>query len=113
MTYVYQKLSTSQIVDALRQDDNSGWSADGAWALAEWLEDMAEETGEPIELDVVALRCEFSEYETAGECTKNYSISPQQEKYNDDEEWEAACLAWLQDNTCVIEFNGGIIVQDF
>ena len=113
MTYIYEELNTNQVADALRRDEYAGWSYDGAKALAEWLEGLAEDTGEPYELDTVALRCEFSEYDDAADACQNYDEAPDESEYNDEEEHEAACLEWLQDNTAVIEFNGGLIVRDF
>ena len=46
-------LTTYDIADALCQDENANWSRAGAFALAEWLEEMEESTGEETELDVV------------------------------------------------------------
>lgn len=73
MTYVYERLGTNEIARALRQDTNAGWSYDGAFKLAEYLEQLAEDCGEPIELDIVALRCEFSEWKNINEFRENYS----------------------------------------
>lgn len=120
MTYIYKELSTNQVVDALRADEHAGWSYEGAKALAEYLEQLAEDMREPLELDVVALRCEFSEYRQecgqmtpAREFSALYDESPKAEDYDDEEDHEEACLEWLYDNTQVIDFEGGLIVQDF
>ncbi len=55
-------LSVSQLADLLRDDDNAGWSYCGAEVLAQHLEDLSEDIGEDIEVDVVAIRCDFSEH---------------------------------------------------
>ena len=45
-------------------DYNRGeqFTYDALTALFEWLEELAEDTGTPYELDVIALCCEFTEY---------------------------------------------------
>jgi len=75
-------------------------------ALFEYLEEMEEDIGEPIELDAVALCCAYSEYETAKEAVEAYEA-------DDNPDNEQKCLEYLQDQTTVIEFDGGIVIQDF
>mgnify|MGYP006400071831 FL=1 len=70
-------------------------------ALFEWLEDLAEDTDTPCELDVIALCCEFTEYADLAEVQANYRGT------------ELNTIDDLQDHTTVIEFDGGIIIQDF
>jgi alcohol dehydrogenase class IV len=70
-------------------------------ALFEWLEELAEDTGVPYELDVIALCCEFTEYANLAEVQANYS-STKLDTIDD-----------LRDHTSVIEFDGGLIIQDF
>lgn len=53
-----------------RQDN---FSYDGLRALHAYLEEMAESDGKPIELDVVALCCEYAEYENLAAFQKEYS----------------------------------------
>ena len=60
---------------------------------------MSKDIGEIIELDTVALCCEYSEYEDLAELQENYT--------------DIKDLEDLQNNTQVIEFDGGIIIQDF
>ena len=105
-------LNTWQIADALKQDENAGWSYEGAKALAEYLEQYEEDTGEELELDVVAIRCDFTEYTCATEAAENYADHDYDDDMDDDEK-EAAALKYLEDNTTVIEFDGGIIIHQF
>lgn len=105
-------LSTHQIASELYEDKNAGWSYAGARALAEWLEGLEDETGEEMELDVVAIRCDFSEYGTAVEAAEEYGWKPSDEDLGEDEMEEEA-LEWLAQKTAVIEFNGGIIIQQW
>lgn len=105
-------LSTSQIADRLIADTNAGWSWAGAKALAEYLEQLDEDMGEETEFDGVAIRCEYSEYESAIDAVSNYDDFEPDEDADDDEKEEAA-LEWLRYRTSVIEFDGGVIIRDF
>ena len=104
-------LNTNDIVNHLLRDTNAKWSRDGAYALAEHLEEMEELTGEEMELDVVAIRCDFSEYPTAAEAAEEYGWAPDETEYDDAN--EAAALDWLSDRTSVISFDGGVIISQF
>ena len=67
-------LTTNQAVNELMADDNANWSYEAATALVEWVEALEDSTGEPIEFDPVALRCDFSEY-TATDLVEEYSMT--------------------------------------
>jgi len=106
-----ETLTTSEIASKLFEDKNAGWSYAGARALAEYMEETEQDTGEEMEFDRVAIRCEFSEYANATEAAGNYDFEPDEDA--DEDETEAAALKFLNDHTMVIEFSGGIIIQDF
>ena len=82
-------------------DRANQFSYEGLDALFDWLEELAEDTGTPYDLDVIALCCEFSEYSDLPEIKANYSGT------------DIDSLDDLRDHTSVIEFDGGIIIQDF
>jgi len=75
-------LSTKQAASELLKDTNARWSWEGAVALVEYIEQIEEDTGEEIELDVVALRCEWSEYRSAMEAARVYG-------WSEETEWDA------------------------
>ena len=77
------------------------FSYEGLGALFEWLDELSEDTGTPYELDVIALCCEFTEYSDLTEIQANYSST------------DIESIEDLRDHTSVIEFDGGIIIQDF
>ena len=104
-------LSTSQAADLLKADTNANWSRSGAFALVEYLEQMEEDTGTEIEFDAVAIRCDYSEYDSALEAADDQGYEPNPNL--DDDDKEADALAWLQDHTQVIEFEGGVIIASF
>lgn len=105
-------LSTSQAVDLLKSDSNARWSRSGAYALVEHLEQLEEDCGTEIEFDVVAIRCDFSEYSSALEAAQDYGFVTE-ENNTEEEALESEALEWLIDRTQVIQFQGGVIIQGF
>ena len=105
-------LTTYDIAHELLQDENAAWTRAGAFALAEHLEEYEDSTGETLELDVVAIRCDFSEYVSLEDWAVDYGL---EEDSLDDahEEREDNIRAFIQDNGQLIEFDGGIIVSSF
>lgn len=88
--------------DLYRDLDRAGrtnFTREGAKALMEYLQSLAEETDEAIEYDPVAWCCEFAEYENL-------------EAFNK-EGYAFKTLDDLRNNTTVIEFDDGLIVQTF
>ena len=83
----------------------------GLIALFDYLEELESGCGEEIELDVIALCCDYSEYPTALEAAKEYGYEV--DAAFTEEETEDDALAWLNEQTSVIEFNGGVIVGAF
>lgn len=86
----------------LKQSDNykNNFGIYGAYALQQYLDNLSDELGENIEFDPIAWCCEFSEYENI-------------EDYNNQHNQDIKNINELEDKTTVIEFDGGIIIQDF
>jgi hypothetical protein len=62
MTYLYSKINDQAFHDAfINMGRKDQFSYAGRAALFEHLEGLAEDMGEPIELDVIALCCDYSE----------------------------------------------------
>ena len=95
-----QTIRENEFVHAIVGDDYNNMSYEGALALFEYIEDYEDQTGEETELDVVAIRCEWTEYENIEEVSKDYDIDN---------------LDDLRDNTSVIEVpnSNRLIVQEF
>jgi hypothetical protein len=55
-------MTVDQMARDLIDDDNASWTRLGAYALAEYLDELSDDIGEPIEWDRVAVRCDYSEY---------------------------------------------------
>ena len=112
---MYTTINFSQFCDSFGEDRKNHFSYEGKKALFDYLEEYEEDTGEEIELDTIALCCEYTEYETAIECAKEYNdfLTEEELKELGEEEAEEEALKYLNENTQVIEFEGGIIIQDF
>ena len=85
------------------------FSDSGLDALFNHFEQIEVDTGEQTELDVIAICCEFSEYNSALEAMGDYTNI---DEYADIDEDDA--LEWLNDRTFVLECdNGHIVIQNF
>ena len=99
-------LQTHEIVNRLLADSNC-WSRAGAFALAQHLQEWEEDTGETMEFDAVAIRCDWAEYLSAVDA---YNDRTSEDELSEDDEEKA--LEWLRDNLSVIEFDGGVIISN-
>jgi hypothetical protein len=105
-------LSVSQTADMLMNDPNANWGYSGAEALAEHLHQIEDETGEEMELDVVAIRCDFARYDNLSEWAESYGLGFDN-RDDDNEAKENKICAFIRNHGTLIEFNGGIIVSQF
>lgn len=110
-----QNVSVDMFRDRFLSSDTykNNFSYEGLTALFEYLEEYEESTGEEIEFDMVALCCEYSEYPSAVEAVSDYNGAVEENKDFDEEDKEKAALAWLEDQTQVISFDKGVIIQQF
>lgn len=95
-----QDITFCGFCDAFRdmnREDN--FSYNGKMALYNYLITFEEDCDTEIELDVIALCCEYTEYKDLEEIQANYNGIESMED--------------LQDHTQVIEFENGIIIQDY
>ena len=103
---IVQTINEYQFADAFRAANRSNqFSHSGLRALFASCEQHSEDTGEDVELDVIAICVQFSEYESLEFALSTYDYS-------------AACdgdgMEWLAERTTVISLaNGGIILEDF
>lgn len=98
MSYLYENLFIQRF-ENFERVGNFGY--DGLRALYSYLEGLSEDTGEPLEVDVIGLCCEFARYETLEDFQREYG-----EKYKSVES--------VQDETTVIPVNEqAFIIQSF
>lgn len=71
---VINTMTVDEMARDLIDDDNASWTRLGAYAIAEYLDNLSDDIGEPIEWDRVAIRCDFSEY-TLSDLLSNFGDS--------------------------------------
>ena len=93
-------ITAHQFVDTMAQAQH-GFTREGARALFEYFEQYEQDTGEEMELDPVAIRCNFDEYESLEDIKENYE--------------DIETLEDLQNHTTVIEIPNSdrLIIQAF
>mgnify|MGYP003676696491 CR=1 FL=1 len=80
------------------------FSYNGIKALYDYFDELEQNCDIEIEFDCIAICCEYSEYENGTEAVQGY---------HQDECTEEEAIEYLQDHTQVIEFEDGIIIQDY
>jgi hypothetical protein len=101
-------VSEFQFVDAFRLcGRETQFSVPARRALFEHFENIEQWTDTDIELDPIAVCCEWAEYPSALAAAKDFGF---QEGIDSKEE---SALEWLQNRTQVIEFEGGLVIQQF
>ena len=98
-----EQIGFCQFCDRFRDMDRKDqFSYYGKKALYEWLEESEEESGIEYELDVIALCCEFVEYDSLEDFQKEYSK-------------EYKTIDELEEDTFVIplENSEGFVIQCF
>lgn len=108
-----QTVTEYHFVDSFRHAGReSQFTVPARRALFEYLEEYENSTGEEIELDPVGICCEWVEYSSAREAAEEYGFEPDDDD-DDDDAREKSALEWLREQTQVIEFDGGIVIQCF
>ena len=99
---IIETVNEHSFTEAFRQIRPDNFSYEGQKALYEYLEDLSEDIGTPIELDVISICCDYSEYESFEDLKKDYRYH-----FKDVES--------LRDHTTVIEIEGTgrLIIQNF
>ena len=89
-----------QFIDTMAQAQH-GFSYEGAKALFEYFEQYEQDTGEEMEFDPIAIRCDFDEYESLEDVKQNYQ--------------DIETLEDLQNHTTVIEIPNSdrLIIQAY
>ncbi len=114
---MYQTVSKSEFRDAFRMMNRQDhFTYYGLGALFDYLEELEGAVGE-IELDVVALCCDYAQYSSAVEAASDYDWQRPERDGESDEEFadilEESAREFLQDNTTVIDCEDGIIIGVF
>lgn len=96
---IIQSVSLHDFREAFRRmDRNDQFSYKGLECLFDYLEQYSDDTGEPFELDVVALCCDYYE-DTAEDIANNYNIDI---AGMDDDEIVDTVREYLEENTIIV-----------
>jgi len=99
--------------EAFRQHDReSSYSPEGLRALFNYFEQYEEETGQEVELDVIAICCDYDENHWE-DVASNYSIDLSE--CEDEEDKVAAVRDYLEENTFLVNepLEGVFVYQVF
>ena len=103
-----QTITEYQFIEAFRHAGReSQFTVPARRALFEYLEEFEEDTDTELELDPVGICCEWAEYPSALSAAEAYGF-----KDGIDSKDESP-IEWLQNRTQVVEFNGGVVIQQF
>ena len=98
-------VSEYQFVDAFRLcGRETQFSVPARRALFAHFEQVEEDSDTEIQLDPIGICCEWAEYPSALEASKAYGFEPE-----DNNQAEM----WLGRKTTVIQFDGGLVIQQF
>ena len=95
-------INQHDFVDAFKRLRPNNFSYEGLLALFDWFEELEDQGNEQMELDVIAICCDFSEYENLKEFQNDYG-----------DEYES--LEDIENTTTLIkiEDEDGFIIQQF
>ena len=96
-----QSINMYDFERAFKNFERDNFSYDGLKALFEYLEEYEEGTGEEVELDVIALCCDYTEYDSLKE-------------YNDDYGTKYSEIDAIQNDTTLIKIDdNSFIIQQY
>ena len=109
--------SYSFIQSFIDYDRFTPWGRPALVALFDYLEEYEDSIGEELDLDVVALDCEFSPYASLQEWAGEYLADASDElgwtEDSDDDDKNETIREYILDHGQLIEYDGGIIVSSF
>ena len=93
-----QTITKSDFTSAFhKMGRGNNFTYEGLNALYDYLEDLGDDIGEQIELDVIAFCCEYAEYESLEEFQEDY-----RDEYQSIEEIEQSTTVIMIDDTSFI-----------
>ena len=103
---MYRTINEYEFRQAFKDIDRDYYSYDGYTALYEFLDEICSSDDKGFELDVIAICCDFTEYENLKEFQSEYYDDVAGDKFETIEE--------IEEETIVIKLdNGGFIIQVF
>ena len=111
-----EKISSSELFHtACRMDRGHNFGYAGWNAIGDYLEQLSEDLGEDVEVDIIAICCEYS---SADDVEDFFEQLGREMGYNDREEWDCmgtgekleAVQDYLQENTSVVVCEENLII---
>lgn len=103
---ITQTLTRSQFADAFISIRPDNFTYEGLMALYDYFEDYSKAIDEDYNLDVIAVCCDFSEYESLQEVVDQHSNTFTADELQDDKK----LLDYFNDRTTVIPLSNGHII---
>ena len=102
-----EKISSSDLYHmACRMDRGAQFGYNGWNAIGDYLENLSDDIGEDVEVDIVAICCEYSMSDSVDDFWNEYgkysSIDPEEWEEMDEEEKLGAIEEYLQNNTSIV-----------
>ena len=72
---MFTQVSENDFIDAFKALRPENFSYQGLQALYAHLEELEADTGTPVEMDVIAICCEYSEYQNLDDLLAEYEIA--------------------------------------
>lgn len=90
------------------------FSRDARDSLYDYYSDLEADTGSEIELDVIAICCDWTEYASAVEAAEVYGWERKEPEDERADRSHYDALVFLHDNTTTLELpSGGVVVMNF
>jgi hypothetical protein len=101
---IKETLNHYRFTDVLMSDEYASWTHGATKALFDYYEQLSEDIDDDIELDRVAIRCEWTEYDTCVEALRDHDEIQYQLYVNElDEDKEEQAREWLEERTTVLD----------
>jgi hypothetical protein len=104
-------IGTYDVADMLINASEKAWTRSGALSMAEWLQDMEEDSRMEIEIDPIAIQCGYTEYKSVMDAASEYGWEADSTEFADQQ--ESAARHFLEERTEIRLFAGGVLVLNF
>lgn len=118
-----QTINESEFIDAFRRygrlktDENSGnFTVEALRKLWWFYEELEASIDDKTELDVIAICCDWGEYENWDELIQDYGYVVERADYETEEEYREAVFEYIDENTYLMEIDkedGWFVIQVF
>lgn len=108
---IVQTLSKSSFIDEFKQSSRKDqFSYEALGAIFDQLEEYSDNTGEPVEFDIVGICCDWAEYHWS-DIAREYDIDLNDFADDEDDDNRIKAVAeYLWDNTTAYELSDGAFV---